>query len=150
MTIFASTSSINAFGSLDIVMHICRSGVQWPMANSLLLATIFRAGFVVLSYGCKVPAGIFIPSMAVGATFGRMVGIIVKAMYRYVVPLLSTPPFTTLFPSEHTLNGDGLPCANLTCHASRQALTPSLVLQLHSRESYCLVFTYGVDISQAV
>lgn len=52
------------------------------MANSLLLATVFRAGFVILSYGCKVPAGIFVPSMAIGATFGRMVGIIVKATYR--------------------------------------------------------------------
>ena len=54
------------------------------MANSLLLATVIRMGFVVISYGCKVPAGIFVPSMAVGATFGRMVGIVVKAMYRCV------------------------------------------------------------------
>jgi chloride channel 3/4/5 len=52
------------------------------MANSLLLATFIRMGFVVISYGAKVPAGIFVPSMAVGATFGRMVGIMVKAIYR--------------------------------------------------------------------
>jgi chloride channel 3/4/5 len=61
-----------------------RSSVQWRMVNSLLLATVIRMGLVVVSYGCKVPAGIFIPSMAIGATFGRMVGIMVKAMYRYV------------------------------------------------------------------
>lgn len=59
-----------------------RTSAQWRMANSLFLATIFRIGLVVVSYGCKVPAGIFVPSMAIGATFGRMVGIIVKAMYR--------------------------------------------------------------------
>ncbi|KAG0663749.1 glycerol ethanol, ferric requiring protein [Rhodotorula mucilaginosa] len=41
-----------------------------------------QTGLVVISYGCKVPAGIFVPSMAVGATFGRMVGILVKALYR--------------------------------------------------------------------
>lgn len=52
------------------------------MVNSLFLATMLRIGFVIISYGAKVPAGIFVPSMAVGATFGRMVGIIVKAMYR--------------------------------------------------------------------
>lgn len=52
------------------------------MVNSLFLATIIRIALVVVSYGCKVPAGIFVPSMAIGATFGRMVGIIVKAMYR--------------------------------------------------------------------
>ncbi|GJJ06304.1 hypothetical protein Clacol_000495 [Clathrus columnatus] len=61
---------------------LCQSAYQWRMANSLLLATAFRIVFVILSYGCKVPAGIFVPSMAIGATFGRMVGIIVKAVYR--------------------------------------------------------------------
>lgn len=50
------------------------------MANSLLLATVIRMLFVVVSYGCKVPAGIFVPSMAIGATFGRMIGILVKAL----------------------------------------------------------------------
>ncbi|KAG8981763.1 glycerol ethanol, ferric requiring protein [Tulasnella sp. 427] len=62
--------------------NLCQSAAQWPMVNSLLLATVFRFAFVILSYGSKVPAGIFVPSMAIGATFGRMVGIIVKAMYR--------------------------------------------------------------------
>jgi chloride channel 3/4/5 len=54
------------------------------MVNSLLLATIIRVALVIVSTGCKVPAGIFVPSMAIGASFGRMVGIIVKAMYRSV------------------------------------------------------------------
>ncbi|KAG2148738.1 chloride channel [Suillus bovinus] len=62
--------------------NLCQMAVQWPMANSLILATFIRMVFVVISYGAKVPAGIFVPSMAVGATFGRMVGIMVKAMYR--------------------------------------------------------------------
>jgi len=62
-----------------------RQSAQWPMVNSLLLATIIRTGFVIISYGAKVPAGIFVPSMAIGATFGRMVGIIVKAVYRFDV-----------------------------------------------------------------
>ncbi|EGO25898.1 hypothetical protein SERLADRAFT_355881 [Serpula lacrymans var. lacrymans S7.9] len=62
--------------------NLCQTSVQWPMANSLLLATFIRIGLVVISYGCKVPAGIFVPSMAIGATFGRMVGIMVKAVYR--------------------------------------------------------------------
>ncbi|KAK4702132.1 chloride channel 3/4/5, partial [Phenoliferia sp. Uapishka_3] len=61
-----------------------RTWAQWRMVNSLLLATVLRTALVVISYGCKVPAGIFVPSMAVGATFGRMVGILVKALYRQV------------------------------------------------------------------
>ncbi|KAH7889103.1 chloride channel [Phlebopus sp. FC_14] len=62
--------------------NLCQLSVQWPMANSLLLATFIRMGLVVISYGSKVPAGIFVPSMAIGASFGRMVGIMVKAVYR--------------------------------------------------------------------
>lgn len=58
------------------------------MVNSLLLATFVRIVLVVISYGAKVPAGIFVPSMAIGATFGRMVGIMVKAMQRLVFALL--------------------------------------------------------------
>lgn len=43
---------------------------------SLLWATVLRMIFTVFTYGCKVPAGIFVPSMATGATFGRALGII--------------------------------------------------------------------------
>ncbi|CAO1627805.1 unnamed protein product [Parajaminaea phylloscopi] len=61
--------------------NLCQSWAQWRMVNSLLLATVLRIILVILSYGCKVPAGIFVPSMAIGATFGRMLGILVKALY---------------------------------------------------------------------
>lgn len=61
--------------------NLCQSWAQWPMVNSLFLATVIRTLLVIISYGSKVPAGIFVPSMAIGATFGRMIGIIVKAMY---------------------------------------------------------------------
>lgn len=61
--------------------NLCQSWAQWQMVNSLLLATVLRVALVILSYGCKVPAGIFVPSMAIGATFGRMIGILVKALY---------------------------------------------------------------------
>ena len=59
-----------------------RTSVQWSMASALFIATILRIGMVVVSYGAKVPAGIFVPSMAIGATFGRMIGIMVKALWR--------------------------------------------------------------------
>ena len=69
----------------ELTLRSARSWAQWRMVNSLLLATILRTCLVIISYGCKVPAGIFVPSMAVGATFGRMVGILVKATYRSVI-----------------------------------------------------------------
>ena len=50
--------------------------------NSLFLATLIRTLLVIISYGAKVPAGIFVPSMAIGAYFGRLLGIIVKAIHK--------------------------------------------------------------------
>ncbi len=52
----------------------------WNIA-SLLVATLLRTLLVIISYGCKVPAGIFVPSMAIGASFGRTVGIVVQALH---------------------------------------------------------------------
>lgn len=63
--------------------EICEAKNRWSMVLSLALATIIRTFLVIISYGCKVPAGIFVPSMAIGATFGRMVGILVQALYEH-------------------------------------------------------------------
>ncbi|KUI69116.1 hypothetical protein VM1G_03991 [Cytospora mali] len=60
---------------------LCDAPKRFWNVISLLAATFLRIGFVIISYGCKVPAGIFVPSMAVGASFGRAVGIIVQALY---------------------------------------------------------------------
>ncbi|KIW03230.1 uncharacterized protein PV09_05452 [Verruconis gallopava] len=60
---------------------LCEAKNRLSLILSLALATVIRTLFVVLSYGCKVPAGIFVPSMAIGASFGRMVGIAVQALH---------------------------------------------------------------------
>lgn len=58
-----------------------RSGNRWRMMLSLAIATVLRTLLVIISFGCKVPAGIFVPSMAIGASFGRMVGIFVQFLH---------------------------------------------------------------------
>jgi len=60
---------------------LCERDYRVRNIFSLIIATVIRIFFVIISYGCKVPAGIFVPSMAIGATFGRMVGIIVQSLY---------------------------------------------------------------------
>ncbi|KAL8713005.1 MAG: hypothetical protein Q9220_002865 [cf. Caloplaca sp. 1 TL-2023] len=60
---------------------LCEAKNRWRMALSLAFATVMRTFLVIISYGCKVPAGIFVPSMAIGASFGRMVGILVQALH---------------------------------------------------------------------
>ncbi|KAI0396411.1 voltage gated chloride channel [Xylariaceae sp. FL0594] len=60
---------------------LCEQDKFWSNIISLVIATVIRILLVIISYGCKVPAGIFVPSMAIGASFGRTVGIIMQAIY---------------------------------------------------------------------
>lgn len=74
--------------SMEVLFHECGVGVEHRLCNiegqklkiflSLLFATVFRMFLTIISYGSKVPCGIFVPSMAAGATFGRAVGIVVE------------------------------------------------------------------------
>lgn len=60
---------------------LCDAENRWAMVFSLVTATVLRVLLVIISYGCKVPAGIFVPSMAIGASFGRTIGILVQALH---------------------------------------------------------------------
>ncbi|SCV03251.1 LAMI_0H06656g1_1 [Lachancea mirantina] len=60
---------------LDADTHVA---VFLKIFLSLCAATIIRSILIVFSYGACVPAGIFVPSMAVGATFGRAVSLFVE------------------------------------------------------------------------
>lgn len=60
---------------------LCEASNRLSNVVSLFTATILRSLLVSLSYGAKVPAGIFVPSMAIGASFGRMIGIIVEWLH---------------------------------------------------------------------
>ncbi|KAI0459524.1 voltage gated chloride channel [Xylaria acuta] len=60
---------------------LCEQDKFWSNVLSLTFATVIRTFLVIISYGCKVPAGIFVPSMAIGATFGRTVGVVMQAIY---------------------------------------------------------------------
>ncbi|EGW31629.1 uncharacterized protein SPAPADRAFT_62240 [Spathaspora passalidarum NRRL Y-27907] len=78
--------------SMQVLFHECEETFHHPLCDpksnktslllTLLFATIARMGLVIITYGCRVPAGIFVPSMAVGATFGRALGIIVDMIYQ--------------------------------------------------------------------
>lgn len=60
---------------------VCDSDRRVFVVFSLITAIIIRTLLVIISYGCKVPAGIFVPSMAIGAIFGRIIGIMVQSLH---------------------------------------------------------------------
>lgn len=47
----------------------------WPVAWSILVAMIVKGGLTIVTFGIKLPAGIFIPTLGVGACAGRIIGI---------------------------------------------------------------------------
>uniref|UniRef100_A0AAY4BJT9 Chloride channel protein n=1 Tax=Denticeps clupeoides TaxID=299321 RepID=A0AAY4BJT9_9TELE len=49
----------------------------------LCLALIFKIVMTIFTFGLKVPSGLFIPSMAIGAIAGRIVGIAVEQLAYY-------------------------------------------------------------------
>lgn len=50
----------------------------------LMLALIFKLAITIFTFGIKVPCGLFIPSMAMGAIAGRMIGIVMEQIaFRY-------------------------------------------------------------------
>ncbi|KAG0250091.1 glycerol ethanol, ferric requiring protein, partial [Actinomortierella ambigua] len=65
-------------GSEDY-MGLCQPENTWKMVALLFFALVMRIFTCTITYGLKVPAGIFVPSMAIGALFGRMVGLMVRA-----------------------------------------------------------------------
>jgi chloride channel 3/4/5 len=44
---------------------------MWELA----LALVFKMVITIFTFGLKIPSGLFIPSLAMGAIVGRMVGI---------------------------------------------------------------------------
>ncbi|XP_059933280.1 H(+)/Cl(-) exchange transporter 5 isoform X2 [Gadus macrocephalus] len=49
----------------------------------LSLALLFKMGITVVTFGMKVPSGLFIPSMAVGAIAGRLLGVGMEQLAYY-------------------------------------------------------------------
>lgn len=49
-----------------------------PLVSAIAWAMVAKGLLTIVTFGIKLPAGIFIPSLAVGACFGRIVGLIVQ------------------------------------------------------------------------
>ncbi|ANB10926.1 Gef1p [Sugiyamaella lignohabitans] len=73
--------------SMQILFHECDHGFEdnvtcqpshrMYLATTLIFGMVIRTILTIISYGSKVPAGIFVPSLAIGALFGRFVGTVV-------------------------------------------------------------------------
>lgn len=63
----------------DDYLGLCKSGVA-NTGNIFILLTSALIGFLLatITFGLQIPAGILLPSMGVGALYGRVIGLIVE------------------------------------------------------------------------
>lgn len=56
----------------------------WPLVRAILVAMLMKGTLTIITFGIKLPAGIFIPTLGVGACAGRILGIAVRHLqWRY-------------------------------------------------------------------
>ncbi|KAJ3203159.1 hypothetical protein HK099_001596, partial [Clydaea vesicula] len=58
---------------------LCKFSNSFIIIFMLLFTCVVKVLLTIFTFGLKIPAGIFIPSMTVGACFGRALGIIMQA-----------------------------------------------------------------------
>ncbi|KAJ3271992.1 hypothetical protein HDV01_006032 [Terramyces sp. JEL0728] len=114
----------------------------------LLLVAAIKAIFTIFTFGIKVPAGIFIPSMAVGATVGRAIGIIMQGLYNAFPKLwifASCPGGECVTPGTYAILGAAAALGGVT------RMTVSLVVimfELTGALSYVLPIMMTVVIAK--
>ncbi|GJN91695.1 hypothetical protein Rhopal_004718-T1 [Rhodotorula paludigena] len=52
-----------------------------PLIASIAAALVLKAAVTTITFGIKLPAGIFIPTLAVGACAGRIAGLVVEVLH---------------------------------------------------------------------
>ena len=57
------------------------SAVAGKVIGSLSIALVVKGGLAIITFGIKLPAGIFIPTLGVGACFGRIMGIFIQNLH---------------------------------------------------------------------
>ena len=61
----------------------CMSQTSNDLVYLLSICLLIKIFLTSLTFGIKVPAGIFVPSMVVGACFGRLVGLFITHLIEY-------------------------------------------------------------------
>ncbi|KAH9858448.1 chloride channel [Lenzites betulinus] len=93
--LFSFTNPYTRMGGTELVYNLfaeCRSGsanthsglCAMSVIQSIFVALLIKGALTIVTFGIKVPAGIFIPTLGVGACAGRILGVLIQwAQYRY-------------------------------------------------------------------
>ncbi len=146
-TLFAECANLT-----DDQLGICKTGA----ANAGVIVLLLEAsavGFLLasISFGLQVPAGIILPSMAIGALYGRAVGIIVQVWQgnhsNALIFATCEPDIPCITPGTYAIIGAAAALAGVT------RMTVSIVVimfELTGALTYVLPIMIAVMISKWV
>lgn len=120
--------------------------------RTLLVAFVVKAGLTVITFGIKVPAGIYVPSMVVGGLAGRMVGHTVQlfalrfadsGIFGHCDP--TGPPGSCVVPGVYAMVAAGATMTGVT----RLTVTLAVILfELTGSLDHVLPFSLGILVSK--
>ncbi|KAF3347523.1 DASH complex subunit dad3 [Verticillium dahliae VDG2] len=122
-----------------------------PILMSLLVAFLIKGLLTIVTFGIKVPAGIYVPSMVVGGLMGRMVGHIVQwTVMRFPhfglwSDCAATVPGTCIQPGAYGLIAAG----STMCGVTRLSVTLAVILfELTGSLDYVLPFSLAILVAK--
>ncbi|KAI2630451.1 voltage-gated chloride channel-like protein [Xylaria nigripes] len=137
----------------DELLGLCPSSIgEIPSIIATLLAAFIIKGFLTtITFGIKVPSGIYVPSMVVGGLMGRIVGHMVQwVVLRFphwsiwgTCPLLQES--SCVQPGVYALIAAGA----TMCGVTRLSVTLAVILfELTGSLDYVLPFSLGIQVAK--
>lgn len=133
-------------------LGLCKSGVANTGVIFLLLTSAIIGFFLAsLTFGLQIPAGILLPSMAVGALYGRVIGLIVEVWQRehpnFIVFASCEPDVPCVTPGTYAIIG----AASALAGATRMTVSIVVIMfELTGALTYVLPIMIAVMIGKWV
>ncbi len=146
-TLFAECVDIT-----DDQLDLCKEGIaNTGVVTLLILAAILGFLLASVTFGLQIPAGIILPSMAIGALYGRAIGLIVKvwqeAHPKFFIFGACEPDIPCITPGTYAIVG----AASALAGATRMTVSiVVIVFELTGALTYVLPIMIAVMISKWV
>lgn len=133
-------------------LGLCKSGIANTGVIFLLLVSAFIGFFLAsLTFGLQIPAGVLLPSMAIGALYGRVVGLIVEVWQserpNFIAFSTCEPDVPCITPGTYAIIG----AASALAGATRMTVSIVVIMfELTGALTYVLPIMIAVMISKWV
>lgn len=133
-------------------LGLCKSGIaNTGVIFLLLISAVIGFFFSALTFGLQIPAGILLPSMTIGALYGRVIGLIVEVWQRehpkWIVFSSCEPDVACITPGTYAIVG----AASALAGATRMTVSIVVIMfELTGALTYVLPIMIAVMIAKWV